>query len=54
MAGCFLDDFFYIFTRAMFTRLVQQEGATIHFHHDVRELWQSEGSRGRPERWPRA
>ena len=26
-------------TRAMFTRLVEQEGVTIHFHHDVRELW---------------
>lgn len=28
-------------TRAMFTRLVEQEGVTIHFHHDVRELWRS-------------
>lgn len=28
-------------TRAMFTRLVDQEGVTIHFHHDVRELWRS-------------
>ena len=26
-------------TRAMFTRLVEQEGVTIHFHHDVRDLW---------------
>jgi malate dehydrogenase (quinone) len=28
-------------TRAMFTRLVEQEGVTMHFHHDVRELWPS-------------
>ena len=26
-------------TRAMFTRLVEQEGVTIHFHHNVRDLW---------------
>ncbi len=28
-------------TRAMFNRLMQLDGVTMHFHHDVRDLWRS-------------
>lgn len=33
-------------TRNMFNRLMQQEGVTMHFHHDVRDLWRSKSMGG--------